>query len=230
MTKADGRGMPKCFTGQQYGGWTVILVWRKDSWGKFLYLCKCECGSIREVYERTLKDCTSWSCGCRRTAALTKHGYAPDGKPKREYRIYHAMKGRCNNPKRNGYERYGGAGIKVCQRWMDSFENFVEDMGRCPDGHSIHRVDGTRGYEPKNCIWASQKDQARNKKSNINITFNGQTMCLADWGKLLGVRQNTLMYRITNWGADKALSTPVRHLPYKPRKKTSDEATKFGEA
>jgi hypothetical protein len=101
------------------------------------------------------------------------HGDAREGKRTAEYNIWITMKQRCSNPKTNGYINYGGRGIIVCERWLNSFENFLKDMGRKPSGdHSIDRIDNDGNYEPNNCRWATQKEQYEN--SRLQRKPNGQ--------------------------------------------------------
>ncbi|MGC4018924.1 MAG: hypothetical protein QM793_06670 [Muricomes sp.] len=77
------------------------------------------------------------------------------------------MRQRCNNPKNTGYYLYGGRGVKVCERWENSFENFIGDMGKAPsEDHSIDRINPFGNYEPGNCRWATDKEQANNKRQN----------------------------------------------------------------
>lgn len=209
----------KCADGDRFGRWFVIKFSHKNSWGKRYYLCHCDCGKEVTVIERTLLNGKSTSCGCFRTENLTKHGCASNEGKSREYGIYHAMRSRCSDPKRRGYERYGALGVKVCERWVESFENFIVDMGPCPKGCSIDRFPKSNGnYEPSNCRWATNAEQARNKSSNIMIEYKGESLCLADWAKGLGVRQNTLTYRIRKWDdVEKAFTTPFTKIPYRPR-------------
>jgi hypothetical protein len=83
----------------------------------------------------------------------------------REYRCWKAMKTRCLNPVHQCYDRYGGRGITVCDRWLSSFESFIEDMGRCPEGLTLERDDNDKGYDPGNCRWATRRDQQRNRRA-----------------------------------------------------------------
>ena len=94
---------------------------------------------------------------------MIKHGHAFAGRRSSEYRTWYAMKQRCTNPNVEHYDRYGGRGITVCERWANSFCNFLADMGLKPSRrHSIDRVNNDGNYEPGNCRWATQKEQANN--------------------------------------------------------------------
>lgn len=112
------------------------------------------------------------------------------------YQIWANMKDRCANPNNASFERwYGGAGISVCERWATSFENFLVDMGKRPSGMSLDRIDGTKGYEPGNCRWATDEEQHNNKKSNRKVTYNGVTQGIAQWARATGIGENTLYLR-----------------------------------
>lgn len=123
--------------------------------------------------------------------STTSHGLS--GTP--EYRAWHQMKQRCLNPRASGYkEWYGGAGIKVCGRWLQ-FENFYSDMGKRPTPlHSLDRIDYTKDYTPENCRWADKTTQANNTSRNVIITFKGETMSLSQWSRELEVDVGTLKY------------------------------------
>lgn len=122
------------------------------------------------------------------------------------------MKARCSNPNAPSYPRYGGAGIKVCERWKNSFSNFLEDMGERPDKTTIDRIDSEGDYTPENCKWSSIAEQQRNRKNNIYLVFNGKRQCLKDWATELGVNQNTLSYRLKmKWPIEKILK-PIQKI------------------
>ena len=127
-----------------------------------------------------------------------------------EYRIWSGMRDRCENPNSPGYARYGARGITVCDRWK-RFENFIADMGLRPSrAHSMERKRNDLGYSPENCVWATSREQSRNRRSNINVTINGVTRCLKDWCNLLGVPYKRALQRIkySGWSPDKALTEP----------------------
>lgn len=127
---------------------------------------------------------------------------------KRTYQCWCDMKQRCYNQNCAQYKNYGGRGIVVCERWVDSFDNFIVDMGEKPEGMTIDRVDVNGNYEPSNCRWLSNKEQQSNRRNNVLITHNGQTMTQRQWAAHLGINELTLNYRIKNgYPIDMALST-----------------------
>jgi hypothetical protein len=116
------------------------------------------------------------------------------------------MSQRCNDPAHVRYADYGGKGVTVCERWR-SFPNFLEDMGMPADGMSIERIDGNKGYEPGNCVWATTAQQSRNKSSNRFYELNGKSQCMTDWAKELGISPTTLSERLSKWPLERALTT-----------------------
>lgn len=164
--------MPKVdMIGKRFQRWTVL---REDGYteGKnkryYRYLCICDCGTILSVIGRNLRKGITESCGCfqkeRAAAAQEKHGHSPRTGATRTYYSWTAMIGRCSRPNNCGYKWYGARGIRVCDRWLNSFENFLEDMGERPKGKSLDRINNDGNYEPSNCRWATQKEQIRNQR------------------------------------------------------------------
>lgn len=141
-------------------------------------------------------------------AVTTTHGQSRTT----EYRIWLQMRARCGNPNHANYARYGGRGIKVCQRWENSFEAFLEDMGPRPSSnHSLDRVNNNKGYGPDNCAWALPSEQANNRRTNSNLTFEGRTQTIAQWAAELGISQHTLRRRLEEgWSVAVALTTRAR--------------------
>src|SRR5262252_5541228 len=109
------------------------------------------------------------------------HGHARDGAMSPTYRTWTRIRARCSNPKTAGFAYYGGRGIRVCSRW-DLFENFLADMGERPwPRASIERIDVDGDYTPSNCRWATPLEQGANKRNNAKLTFNGETLHIAEW-------------------------------------------------
>ncbi len=126
--------------------------------------------------------------------------------------IWSGMKSRCLKPQHRQYADYGGRGIGFAPRWL-IFENFFADMGPCPIGHSIERRDNDGAYEPGNCIWATAKEQARNRRNNTRLTMNGETRCLTEWAERFGLLAVTVSTRLRRgWPVHRALSMPTGDL------------------
>ncbi len=154
-----------------------------------------------------------------------KHGWNGT----KEHGTWLRMKARCYNPKRAGYALYGGRGIKVCGRWLYSFENFLADMGPAPTPeHSIDRIDVNKGYSKRNCRWATRSQQCRNQRTNRRFTYQGETKCLGEWAELFGMNYGTLQSRIYRDGMsiEDALTKPMR---YATPKKTPVSNKKYQE-
>ncbi len=124
-----------------------------------------------------------------------------------EYRAWIEMRRRCYDVNRKGYERYGGRGIKVCDRWMNSFESFFEDMGRRPGkGFSLDRKDNNGNYCKDNCRWANKETQAGNRRDIHNLHAFGETHSISEWSHIKKIDQSTIQKRIVRgWSAEKAL-------------------------
>ena len=173
-------------------------------------LCRCDCGTEREVSYGSLLNGGTLSCGCLRdeitSAASTTHGMAQS----REYQSWSHLRRRCNNPNDAQYKNYGGRGIKVCKRWDNSFENFIADMGRAPEGTTIDRINNEGNYEPSNCRWATASQQANNKRNNKFITIDGITLTYAQWEKRSGLRRGVVSERIkAGWSPVNAATKPA---------------------
>jgi hypothetical protein len=127
----------------------------------------------------------------------------------RTRKSWDAMWQRCTNPNSNRFAAYGARGIKVCPRWS-SYGAFLADMGPRPSGMTLDRRDGTKGYSPLNCRWATPQEQARNRSDNLVITLEGKRRCLAEWSELTGIHYQTLWNRLNKhgWTPEEALTTP----------------------
>jgi hypothetical protein len=114
---------------------------------------------------------------------------------KRTYAVWYSMMSRCYRPHCTGYQYYGGEGIEVCKKWHDYY-GFLADMGLKPDGMTLERRNNDGPYELANCLWATYSTQARNRRSNVMLTYNGRTLCVADWALELGLPPITIYARI----------------------------------
>lgn len=125
-----------------------------------------------------------------------------------EHNSWVAMKQRCYYKGYRRYDRYGGRGIKVCDSWLESFENFYNDMGPKPSPkHSLDRIDTNGNYCPENCRWATKKEQARNRRNTKLITHNGRTASIPEWSEITGIPQQLIHTRIRRgWSDEDAIS------------------------
>lgn len=208
--------------GEVRGKLTVIGYGGSDDYSYYkvhYWICKCACGNTSKVAASNFSADRTKSCGCNRVLAAsitrTRHGRSRTS----EHGTWCAIKQRCGNPNSGCYPRYGGRGIKVCDRWLESFENFFEDMGPKPSRrHSIDRINNDGNYEPGNCRWATQIVQSHNSSASTNLTLNGETKCIKEWADHAGISVKSMYTRLANgWPLEKAISKPIlkRNRDYK---------------
>ena len=207
---AQGRPHPD-LTGRRFT--RLQVVERIASKGGRRYACRCDCGMVTPTTAHALVTGKTKSCGCLSRNAFvernTQHGMTGT----REFDAWANMKSRCNNPRQRDYPSYGGRGIAVCERWNNSFANFLADMGKCPPRMTIDRIDNNAGYSPDNCRWADYRTQNRNYRRNRNLTYRGITMPLVDWADALGMWPESLRYRLKRWPLERALGEAKRQWP-----------------
>jgi len=186
-------------------------------------VCQCVCGNIVSLSVADLVTSRTQSCGClhkeRLRQRLTKHGRSHT----REHVAWTCLIQRCYNPNDCGYANYGGRGIRVCDRWREpngqGFLNFLSDMGAKPFKNlTVERKLVNGNYCPENCCWATNTEQARNRRSNLNLTHDGKTQCLTAWAEELGMTRSTLKSRLQRgWSIEEVLTAPVRKPKQSPK-------------
>jgi hypothetical protein len=139
-----------------------------------------------------------------------KHGHRRSEATSPTWISWRAMIARCHNPGASDYVRYGGAGITVCDRWRESFQAFVDDVGERPDEMTLDRIDPAGHYEPGNVRWATSRQQGRNRRTNKLLTFQGRTLTEAEWAEETGISRAAIAYRLRKgWSVEDALTTPI---------------------
>lgn len=198
----------KDWVGRKFGRLTVTALERFPGAGT-LIVCQCTCGKVVRCKNHNLLSGGTGSCGCLWKEKITTHGMTKT----RAYVTWKAMKNRCYVPSRHSYKDYGGRGIRVCARWLESFENFLADMGQPPEGQTLDRINNDGHYTPKNCRWATYEVQLNNTSSNRRITAFGKTQSLTQWAREYQMPVTTLRNRILRGGMrpEDALSAPLFH-------------------
>jgi hypothetical protein len=194
-------GKVRDLTGETFGKWTVVsYAYTKQGKNQGIpqWNCVCECGTEKVVSGKMLKGGQSKSCGCSRKenkgiGERTKtHGMSKT----RLYKIWAKIKYRCFDQNYPEFQYYGGRGITVCDEWLE-FEPFMKWANE--NGYnntlSIDRIDYDGNYEPSNCKWATNEEQANNKSNNVKLEYNGKTLTLAQWARELGMERYVLANR-----------------------------------
>lgn len=208
-------------SGKTFGRLTAVKDVGKTSRGR-VWQCLCFCGTVKNVVSTYLKNGHTKSCGClhadsaKASGVLRRtHGFTAKDKKwtASEYGVWMSMKSRCSNPRSASYKSYGARGIKVCARWL-SFENFIADMGRRPSSkHTLDRINTNGNYEPANCRWADQLQQAQTRTNVRMINAFGETLTAAMWARRTGINAMAIRNRLdAGWSPEDAVSKPLRKL------------------
>ena len=201
-------------TGKRFGKLVVIKTAGKTKNGAYLWQCKCDCGNEIIANVGNLKNGHTKSCGCLRVdrckTNFTKHGLEHT----RLYGIWSDMRLRCYDEKNIAYHRYGGRGITICDEWKNDVKAFYDwaTANGYKDSLTIDRIDNDGNYCPENCRWATVKEQASNRRSNILVTHNGKTQTMKEWANEVGIPYKVVWARVQKlgWSAERALTDPVK--------------------
>lgn len=195
-------------TGEKFGKLTAIKYVGNRQW-----LFKCDCGNTKVITTCAVVGKRVKSCGClhlercRSGLNQRRHGHTVGGRRSPEHSVWTDILKRTTNKNHKFYNRYGGRGIKVCERWL-KFENFLSDMGKRPKGLTIDRIDNDCDYTKSNCKWSTRKEQARNRKTTKHITYKGQKKSLAEWCEIYKLPYARVFARLNklHWSIEAALS------------------------
>lgn len=191
--------------GMKFGRLTVLYVVGESC------ICLCSCGAEKTIKNCNLRSGDSRSCGCLRKEDRARRNATHLLTMSKTYICWTNMKARCFNEKHHRYPSYGKRGITVCERWRDSFENFLSDMGEAPEGRTIDRIDVDGDYEPDNCRWATREQQNNNKRTSVKLSVDGELKTAAEWSAISGVARRTIVGRIgLGWDAKAAVFEAVR--------------------
>lgn len=207
-------------TGHVYGRLTVLhyigSLKKRTQWK-----CQCECGKILAVEAQSLSNGQTQSCGCYRREVTIKRETTHGLSGTAIYNLWNCIIRRCLNPSSHAFDRYGGRGITICERWL-RFEDFYFDMGNRPPGRSIDRIDNDGGYwcgkcddctgqnHPPNCRWATNKEQGNNRRKLRLLTYENETLTMTHWAERTGLSVLTIFKRLKRgWSVEKTLSTPL---------------------
>ena len=199
---------------KKFGRLTVLKEFKIKS--RCHWECLCECGTTKIIRADGITNGSVKSCGCLHKETASRQGkvanYKHGKRHTKTYKIWEAMKRRCLNPNDHYYRYYGERGVEICAEWFN-FINFYKDMGNVPDRLTLDRIDNNGNYNPKNCRWATYKQQAENRSSNKFYNYKGIKDTLVNWTKYFKINKNTLWNRVTlyNWSMEKALFTPIKN-------------------
>jgi hypothetical protein len=195
--------------GQKYGRLTV-LKYHSTVDGEARWVCRCDCGVIKDVRGKHLRYHKIVSCGCYNRDRTIKENTAHGCSNTKIHRTWMKMLNRCNNVRDRAYLSYGARGIYVCKRWTDSFQAFKDDMGVPQPHESIDRVDNDGPYSPENCRWATQTMQMNNTRVSVKVSLNDMTMTLTQWERLVGTKRKTIANRLRHgWAPAFAVLSPM---------------------
>lgn len=187
----------------RYNHWTIVSLAEEHKYYGMVWAV-CDCGKKKIVsYDNVVRGLSKSCCyyGLMENWGV-KHGCSRKGGQTPEYRSWQSMKNRCYDKTRVSYKYYGGRGITVCDRWINSFDSFLKDMGNRPNGTSLDRINVNGNYEPSNCRWATNKEQMCNTRSVVIYERNGISKTQKEWAKHFGVARTTIRDAVKKYGVE----------------------------
>ncbi len=195
-------------TGQVFGEWTVLQRAGKATSGNYKWLCRCSCGTVKEVDGNSLRSGKSTRC---------RHCIIPHNKTKYSgdpiQTIWSGMKQRCYDKKQSHYHLYGGRGISICDEWISNPVEFYRwaYANGYKRGLSIDRIDNNKGYYPENCRFIKKEEQSSNRRTNRYITIDGEVDIMTGWCRRFGISRNTVKSWIARGYSEiEALTKPIQ--------------------
>lgn len=202
-------------TGQVFGRLTAISYAGSGPSGQAIWLFRCACGGTKTAPAGEVKRGKTASCGClaieqKQAAGKTRQHAFSRANMYRERKSWENMVARCCVASHRDFANYGGRNITVCDRWRESFEAFVSDMGQRPQNTTLDRIDNSAGYTPANCRWTDKTTQANNRRNNRWIALDGVTQTVAQWARSKGVRASLIHTRLyQGWSEHDAVMVAV---------------------
>ena len=205
-------------TGQRFGRLTVLKrsskICTPNGTRRVYWDCICDCGNPATVSSHELRSGKSKSCGCLQIERAHDANVTHGGRRTRLYNIWNNMKQRCINPHGTMFEYYGGRGIAVCPDWLASFSTFQHWAlsAGYTDDLTLDRIDSDKDYCPENCRWIPMCEQSKNRRNIHQLTFNGKTMSVTEWGKITGFGYQVIKDRLLHgWTVERTLTEPIAH-------------------
>jgi hypothetical protein len=197
--------------GTRYHFLTVLRA-EKEGYDTYYWICRCDCGKEKRFRAKNVRRGASKSCGCYRIKLLKEARTTYGSVRNPVWRAYHNMLTRCYNANADCFPSYGGRGIAVCNKWKESVDAFIQDIGPRPSPkHTLDRIDNDGHYDPDNCRWALPKVQVYNRRTTVRISHLGDLLTIPEWAERTGIDQQTIRHRRQRgWPPERIFSGPAR--------------------
>ena len=198
-------------SGQKFGRLLVIRPTVNRVNGRVIFECQCDCGELAFATGSNLQNGRHRSCGCSKVERFYRHGLSRHPLAS----TWYGLVSRCSDQNHPQWSDYGGRGITVCPEWVGDkgLSQFITDMAPKPEGTTIDRIDNDGSYSAANCRWATSFEQQSNTRQNIHITYDGRTMIASEWARHLGIRIDTLFFRLKSGRPLSEVLTSMKPIP-----------------